>query len=55
MGPPHARPQIFQGTKLQLLDGPLAAAQCLRDLANAFLLHKTHIDDALLVWRQLVD
>src|SRR5690348_10990140 len=54
MGPPHARPQVFQSAKLELLDGSFAAAQFLRNVAHALLLHKTQDDDAVLVRRQLV-
>src|SRR5690242_3516849 len=54
IGPPHARPQVLQSAKLQLLDGSLAAEQLTGDLTNALLLHKTQNDDAVLVRRQIV-
>src|SRR5258707_104222 len=48
----HLCPQILDGPKLQLFNGPLAAAQRLGDLPDALLLHEAHMNHAELCFRK---
>jgi hypothetical protein len=44
MGGLHLSPEVLDGAKLKLLYGTLAAFEFQGNLADAFLLHKSHVN-----------